>query len=195
MMGTCKHPGCDGPKGKALGYCNAHYIRHSRGRDMDPPVRKSRATDAERFWEKVNKTAGCWEWSAARTTGYGVFRIDGRNTLAHRVSFAWANGPIPDGAEVDHMCFNRACVNPEHLRLLSHAENGQNRASANVNSKTGVRGVYWVGDRNGWIARASIGDVTHEIGVFSTIEEAARAATEWRRIHMPASIRDQRKAS
>lgn len=192
---NCKHPGCEMPKGKALGYCNAHYIRQSRGRDMDRPVRNQRATDAERFWVKVDKSGDCWQWTGATTNGYGVFRLNGAARLAHRVAYAWANGPVPNGSEVDHMCFNRGCVRPSHLRLLSHSLNGQNRASANKNSKSGIRGVYWLEERKGWMARAMLNRTPVEIGLFQTIDEAARAATEWRRIHMPASIRDQRKTA
>lgn len=191
----CKHPGCGRPKGKALGYCNAHYSRQLLGRDMDPPVRNSRASDAERFWAKVDKAGDCWVWTGATTNGYGAFRFNGGARLAHRVSYMWANGPIADGAEVDHMCFNRGCVRPSHLRLLSHSLNGQNRASANSNSKSGVRGVYWLEERKGWMARAMLNRVHVEIGLFPTIEEAALAATEWRRVHMPASVHDQRKSA
>lgn len=160
---------------------------------MDPPVRNARATDSERFWAKVDRSGDCWQWTGAIQNGYGVFRFDGAARLAHRVSYSWATGPIPGGAEVDHMCFNRGCVNPTHLRLLSHSLNGQNRASANSNSKSGIRGVYWLKERNGWMARAMLDRVYYPIGLFRTIEEAERAATEWRRVHMPASIHDQRK--
>jgi hypothetical protein len=183
------------PKGKALGYCNAHYGRQRLGRDMDPPVRNSSASDSERFWSKVDKSGDCWLWTGASNRGYGAFRLDGAARLAHRVAYVWANGPVPTAAEVDHTCFNKACVNPEHLRLLSHSQNGQNRASANSNSKSGVRGVYWLEPRKGWMARAMLNRIHHPIGLFPTAEEAALAVTEWRRIHMPASIRDQRKSA
>ena len=43
--------------------------------------------------------------------------------LAHRAAWEAAHGPIPDGMTVDHTCFERRCVNPEHLRLLTHAQN------------------------------------------------------------------------
>lgn len=195
MDATCKHPGCGMPKGKALGYCNAHYLRQMRGQDMDKPVRKHGASDAERFWAKVDKSGACWLWTGATARGYGIFRINGGNQVAHRVSYRWATGPIPAGSEVDHMCFNRGCVNPKHLRILSHSLNGQNRASANSNSKSGVRGVYWLDDRKGWMARAMLNRTSHEIGLFPTLEEAAQAVSEWRRIHMPASIHDQRKTA
>ena len=59
----------------------------------------------ERFWEKVDKTEGCWVWTACRKQG-GYGKIwDGENvSLAHRVSFAWANGSIPEGMLVCHKC-------------------------------------------------------------------------------------------
>lgn len=195
MSESCKHPGCDMPKGKARGWCNAHYLRATRGRDMDKPVRKHGATDEERFWPKVDKAGSCWLWTAARldARGYGVFRLSGRNVVAHRVSYMWAFGDIPAGYEVDHTCFNRSCVNPDHLRLLTHQENGQNRAGANANSKSGVRGVHQVQGK--WIARVSVGPDTHTVGRFDDVRDAERAITEWRREHIPASIRDQRKVA
>lgn len=194
-MDECKHPGCDLPKGRALGYCNAHYLRQSRGQDMDLPVRKAGASDGERFWAKVNRSGACWEWTGATISGYGVFRIHGRTSVAHRVSYAWEHGEIPEGQEVDHKCHNRACVNPGHLRLASHSLNGQNRASANANSKSGVRGVYWCNTYGHWIAKAMLDRTPHHIGIFSELDAAEQAVTDWRREHMPYSINDQRKVS
>lgn len=162
---------------------------------MDPPIRKHNATDEERFWPKVDKSNDCWIWNGARikSGGYGVFRINGRNMVAHRVSYIWAHGHIPKGYEVDHMCFNRSCVNPAHLRLLTHQENGQNRAGPNINSKSGVRGVYRA--QGQWLARACVGPDTIEVGRFDDLAEAERAMKEWRRQHMPVSLRDGDRAA
>lgn len=193
MDDHCRIAGCTMPKGKAHGICNAHYLRRMRGQDMTKPIRDVNATDEERFWSKVDKSGDCWVWTAAANNGYGIFRINGRNSVAHRVSYTWANGPIPDGYEVDHMCFNRSCVNPSYLRLLNHIENGQNRTSANSNSKSGVRGVYWA--QGQWLARAVINRVTYEVGRFSDLKEAERAITAWRRKHMPASLKDQKRSA
>lgn len=192
MDEQCIHSGCEMPKGRAFGLCNAHYSRMRRGKPMDAPIRDVNATDSERFWSKVDMSGDCWVWTGARVNGYGVFRIGGRTQVAHRVAYRWNKGDIPPRAEVDHTCFNHSCVNPSHLRLLSHTQNGQNRASANRNSKSGVRGVYWAQGR--WMARAVINRVTHEVGRFDDLEEAAKAISEWRSEHMPASINDQRKA-
>jgi hypothetical protein len=194
MNEFCSYGDCGRLRGKALGLCDAHYARQRLGRAMEPPIRNSRATDSERFWSKVDKSGECWLWRAGTMRGYGIFRIDSGNRVAHRVSYVWENGPIPDGAEVDHMCFNRSCVRPSHLRLLDHQKNGQNRSSANTNSKTGVRGVYWNGPRKGYMAAASVRDRIYRMGPFPTVEEAESAIVAWRRENMPASINDQRKA-
>ena len=195
MADECKHPGCERPKGKALGYCNAHYDRGRKGKPMDPPIRKHGASDEERFWEKVTKTDSCWLWTGATYNGYGVVRAEGKSQLAHRVLYAWSKGAIPDGTQLDHMCHNRGCVNPSHIRFADWETNGQNRASANKNSKTGIRGVYWNKGRNGWFAAITLGPDVIRRGPFEEIGDAETAAIELRRVHMPFSLMDRKKVS
>lgn len=84
---------------------------------------------AERFWSKVVRTDGCWEWSgghARRPTGdwsYGHVRFDGRAQPVHRVSWQLTYGPIPEGMWVLHHCDNQGCLRPDHLYLGTHADN------------------------------------------------------------------------
>jgi DNA-binding transcriptional regulator YiaG len=103
-----------------------------------------RATD-ERFWGKVRKGAGCWEWTASvNGHGYGqiMTRENGRRRLllAHRVSYLWHKGD-PGEMCVMHTCDNRKCVNPEHLTLGTRADNQRDMARKGRSAR-GERGGH-----------------------------------------------------
>jgi hypothetical protein len=89
----------------------------------------------------VDPETGCWIWQLyTDRSGYGVSWQPhlGRNLLAHRWSYEHHVGPIPDGMTVDHMCFTPSCVNPDHLRLLTHSDNTANqRAASKTHCKHG----------------------------------------------------------
>lgn len=75
---------------------------------------------------------GCWYWIGyLDPCGYGrVAYGSRRSALSHRVAFELAKGPIPEGHEIDHLCFNRSCVNPDHLAVVRHIENCRRSARA-----------------------------------------------------------------
>jgi hypothetical protein len=86
--------------------------------------------DHDLFWRKAEPAeSGCWEWIAGKfPNGYGHAHVrrgfkDYVSAGAHRIAWALTNGPIPDGLVIDHLCRNRACVNPAHMEVVSQREN------------------------------------------------------------------------
>lgn len=80
---------------------------------------------AAKFMARVTiMDSKCWEWKHPRTRhGYGIFSIGRDTILAHRLSYWWHVGPIPEGLTLDHLCRNTSCVNPAHLEAVSATVN------------------------------------------------------------------------
>ena len=101
---------------------------------------------ADRFWGKIRKSAGCWNWQGYRMQQgkwYGMFqarKVALMPMLAHRVAWELTNGPIPPGMCVCHHCDNPACCRPSHLFLGTFRENNEDRTR---------KGRTAAGDHNG----------------------------------------------
>jgi hypothetical protein len=129
-----------------------------RGRST---VARMRVEDWRRRWWSGFRydRGGCWIWIRGRDRdGYGIFRMkrgDRRISLrAHRVGYEMLGAPIPRGNVLDHMCRHRACVNPWHLRPVTHRqnvlENSIGLAARNSAKKTCLRGhSEWTRDHRG----------------------------------------------
>jgi hypothetical protein len=86
-------------------------------------------TSADRFWRFVDRSADtmCWHWKGnVRRSGYGRFD----NAPAHRFAYELLIGPIPLGLQLDHLCRNTGCVNPQHLEPVTGTENLRRQGAA-----------------------------------------------------------------
>ncbi len=81
----------------------------------------------ERFFMNVDKQpGGCWLWTAGTSQKYGYFFHPGSppyRGYAHRFSYQYHKGAITDGKQIDHLCRNKLCVNPDHLEVVTIREN------------------------------------------------------------------------
>lgn len=124
MSGAVSHSKVDA-------YLSCRSLPGTRGPDKKPrSTRMSREkfSDLERFLAKVS-VGDCWEWLAGKTDGgYGQFsyyKETGKKSVmvAHRWLWLKLVGPIPEKHDLDHLCRNRSCVNPDHLEPVSRSEN------------------------------------------------------------------------
>lgn len=115
---SCDKAKADEPNGFVRGMCRKCYQRWKKHGTTELPT----ATD--RFWSKVEKTDDCWHWTGYRNpAGYGQFGDGGKVYLAHRWIVENERGAIPEGMTIDHLCRTTSCVRPDHLDVVSLAEN------------------------------------------------------------------------
>lgn len=127
LVQDCHKP----PRG--LGWCGMHHQRWLRYGDVHYE-RVIVGDDERRFWSKVDKNGSvsefrpdlghCWQWlGSLSVSGYGTIQLKGSTVQAHRWIYEHTVGLIPDDLVIDHLCRNRACINPAHMEIVTRAEN------------------------------------------------------------------------
>ena len=127
---------------------------------------------------------GSWVTSYAPSIDsyYCIGFVEGHTVCLHRLLMR-----CPKGLEVDHINHNTLDNRSCNLRLANRSENMQNRAGANHNNLSGIRGVYWEKERGLWRAEVRVGSVRARLGRFSSLHDAEKAVKSTRARLMPFS--------
>ena len=174
----CGLPDCDSPH-YGRGLCARHWARMTRNGSPKGGASDIYATPEAAFDARTEHKGECLVWTGSTDPmGYGRIRTGRRYVLAHRWAYEKRHGPIGEGLVIDHECWTPGCVNADHLRAISQAENTAYRSGANKNSKTGVRNVYAVDGV--YEVYVSKGGKKHHAGRFPDVDSARQAATELR---------------
>lgn len=127
--------------------CRSHYNRYYSYGDPNVPLKfipiLSGARD--KYDAKTSREQGCLTWKGAvGSHGYGMMQDDeGQTVLVHRWAYENFVSKIRKGMFIDHICGNRKCVDPAHLREVTPKQNAENITVARQNNSSGHVGVSW----------------------------------------------------
>jgi hypothetical protein len=135
----CSFEGCVRPHA-ARGYCQSHALQLKKGKALSPLKfkRPDGTPPVINYTEETCAAAGlvgpCFRFAGSlQSGGYGLVSVNNKRVLVHRYVWEQERGDIPSGLVIDHMCRNRACCNPDHLRVVT----------MQVNATENVVGVCW----------------------------------------------------
>jgi hypothetical protein len=133
------------------------------------------------------QNSGCWLWFRSLDgKGYGSVSLNGKNVRAHRLSWVLHKGPIPHGLCLLHKCDTPACINPDHMRIGTHAENMRDRTikgrgatfpgNKNPNSKLSSEQVDEIRRLRGQVTQRAL---ANQFGVCKSAIERIHLGQSW----------------
>jgi len=139
--------------------------------------------DGELLWKETRNSraikgnvAGCIDSS----NGYREIRVNYKRHYAHRLIWAYFNGAIPEGAQIDHINHDSTDNRIENLRVVSHQNNHRNQ-SIRRNNTSGVTGVGR--ERGKWVAKIMVDGKSISLGRFTELKEAVEARLEANKLY------------
>lgn len=124
--GPCSELGCE-KRTKSRGLCSMHYARVLRLEQgiADPGQNVVGVDLVEKITSRC-EIGDCWIWQRTKNSaGYGTMSLHGKKQYVHRLLWTLLVGEIPDGLEIDHLCKQTACCNPDHLEPVAPRVNKQ----------------------------------------------------------------------
>lgn len=120
---------------------------------------KSITSTIDHVIQKIKFGAGCWVWKERKNQdGYGTLKFHGKRHHAHKFIYELFFGKVPNGLELDHLCSNRPCVNPNHLEPVTHKENiGRGRTGKYLSERTHCKNGHEYNSENTRISVAVTG--------------------------------------
>lgn len=172
MKPKCSIDSCDN-NSRARTWCIKHYQRWNKYGDPNHVEVIKTFCLEDALAVRSEPQGDCLVWLGSLSAdGYAIYGGNESNDhgtkYLHRIMWEREMGErIPDGMEIDHLCYVRNCISTSHMRLATRAEQVRNLAGLKKNNKSGVRGVYWCARERCYMAQVRHEGKTHYLGRFT----------------------------